>query len=100
MTNPAGQIQPTPAADFLAMRDPGTRNRAILDDIAAQERKAIQQRQAQVHADHDPTVVKMMNEQIQAAAAEGDHLKSIALKQQLANYLNNPYPLNLKGYSQ
>jgi E3 ubiquitin-protein ligase DOA10 len=96
MTNPSGQIRPTPVADFSKISDPGTRMRAIRDDIAAQ-RQAKQQQQAQTQTDHDPQIVAMRNEQIQAAEQSGNHSLSIALKGQLKQYLSSSYPTNMKG---
>jgi hypothetical protein len=95
MTNPAGQIRPTPVGDFSKIRDPGTRMRAIRDDIAAQ--RQAKQQQAQTQTDRDPQVVAMLNEQIQAAEQAGTHGLSIALKGQLKQYLSSSYPTNLKG---
>jgi hypothetical protein len=98
MTNP-GQIRPTPVAEFSKIRDPGTRSRAILADIAAQRAAKQQQAQSQT-PEHDPEVVRLANEQIQTAQAAGNHLLAIALKRQLANYMQNPYPTYLKGQGQ
>ena len=95
MTNP-GQIRPTPAADFVKISDPGTRQRAIRDDIAAQRQAKQQAAQTQT-AEHDPEAVAMMNAQIQTAHESGNHSLAIALKNALKQYLSAPYPINLKG---
>ena len=95
MTNPGG-IRPTPVSDFLKISDAGTRQRAMRDDIAAQ--RAAKQAQTQT-APHDPEVVKLANEQIQAAENDGNHSLAIALKNALRQYLSTGYPQNLKGTS-
>lgn len=40
-----------------------------------------------------------MQAQIQAAEDAGNASLSIALKQQLKQYLKTPYPWNMKGYN-
>ena len=96
MTNPGGQIRPTPVSDFVKISDASTRQLAMLNDIAAQ-RQAKQQSAQNQTAEHDPQVVAMMNEQISAAENDGNHSLAIALKNALRQYLSTGYPQNMKA---